>query len=435
MMEYSLGYRLIDSDGNEFEGSEEAKARLIDESLQIEPTFGETLSVPYRDMLEISGSDYRIRVFLNSGDTLTLLNLGYLYEDFLREFSGLRNAIILKDMLVQEKPIRAGIEAVFSCIGENGEEKLSGESELRFYETAVVIVPEMGEIVRIPHSYIQGIREDNYTLIVETEFGDEIRLSMMGASYNSVKNALNKMMHELIAKSQATLKQLLPAANPMVIRKAALIMREGKAARRVDIESISGDLWKELESKLSSLGVKEEYDYLKSLSQEEKICIGFKRDLMGELTGEYVWFMIPIYGTDPHKPGNAVAMEAASEEGGGKATYFFRIVGRKEYPGYRDIRDLHNVYEELLKTINKCMLEINFRREPIYLPDESLKDPRYARYRYAVDRMPSLRTLRRLFIGRVSHRTREQWREDVTDLLKFNIEVTDDDLKWMKSGR
>ena len=435
MMECSLSYKLTDSNGNEFEGSEEAEAKLMNEMLRVEPTFGETLSVPYRDMLEVSGSDYMIRVSLNSGDTLTLFNLGYRYEDFLREFSGHCNAIILKDMLVQEKPKLAGTEAVFSYIDENGEEKQGGDCEIRFYETAVVIVPEMGEIVRVPHSYIQGIREDNYTLIVETEFGEQMRLSMMGARYNYVKNALNKMTHELIAKSQATLKQLLPEVNPMVIRKAARLMREGKAARRVDIELISEELWKKLEGKLSSLGVEEEYDYLKSLSQEERICIGFKRDLMGELTGEYVWFLIPIYGTDPRKPGNAVAMEAASAEGGGKATYFFRIVSREEYPGYEDISDLHDVYEELLETINRCMLEINFRREPIYLPDESLKDPRYARYRYAVDRMPSLRTLRRLFIGRVSHRTREQWREDVLDLLKFNVEAKEDGLKWMKGGR
>ncbi len=435
MMECSLSYKLTDSDGNEFESREEAEARLTGEALRIEPPFGETLSVPYRDILQLSGSDYKIHVSLNSGDTLTLFNLGYRYEDFLREFSGHRNAIILKDMLVQEKPKRAGIKAVFSYIDENDEEKQGGECELRLYETAIVVVPEMGEIVRIPHSYIQGIREDDYTLIIETELGDEIRLSMMGARYDPVKNSLNKMMHELIAKSQATLKQLLPGANPMVIRKAARVMREGKAARRADIESISGEVWKELEDKLSSLGVEEEYGYLKSLSQEERICIGLKRDLMGELTGEYVWFLVPIYDTDPRKPGNAVAMEAASGEGGGKATYFFRIVGRGEYPSYKDIQDLHDVYEELLKTINRCMLEINFRREPIYLPDESLKDPRYERYRHAVDRMPSLRTLRRLFIGRVSHRTREQWREDVTELLKFNVEATDDDLKWSKESQ
>jgi len=317
-MECELGYRLTDSDGNEFDVGEEAAAKLTSEALRISPSFGEILSVPYRDILELSGSDYIIRVTLSSGDTLTLFNLGYLYEDFLREFSGHRNAVILKDMLVQEKPRLAGIEAVFSYIGENGEEMQGGDCELRLYETALVIVPETGEIVRVPRSYVRGIREDDYTLIVETEFKEQIRLSMMGAKYNQVKNALNKMMNELIAKSQATLKQLLPKANTMVIRKAAMVMREGKAASRTDIESISGGLWRQLEDKLSSLGVKEEYDYLKSLSQEEKICIGFKRDLMGELTGEYVWFLIPIYGTDPRKPGNAVAMEAASAEGGAR---------------------------------------------------------------------------------------------------------------------
>jgi hypothetical protein len=33
-------------------------------------------------------------------------------------------------------------------------------------------------------------------------------------------------------------------------------------------------------------------------------------------------------------------MEAIPGEGGGKATYFFRIVGRKDYPNFKSIEDL-----------------------------------------------------------------------------------------------
>ncbi len=433
-MECDLSYKLTDSNRNEFENSEEAAAKLTSETLRIEPSFGDTLSIPYRDILNLVNKDYKIHISLNSGDTLTLYDLGYRYEDFLRELSGHRNALLLKDLLVQERPRLTGIEAVFSYLDMKGEEKQGGDCNLRFYETALVLVPQIGEIVRVPYSYVQNIREEDYTLIIETEFGEQIRLSMMGAKYSQVKNTLNKLMHMLISKSQATLKQLLPNTNSMVIRKAATVMREGKAARRADIESISSDLWIELESRLSSLGVKEEYDYLKSLSHEKKISIGFKRDLMGDLTGEYVWFLIPIYSVDPRKPGNAVVMESASPEGGGKATYFFRLVDREKYHSYENIGDLHKVYDELLETINRCMLEINFRREPIYLPEESLNKPRYERYRHAVNKMPSLRTLRRLFIGRVSHRSPDQWREDVMDLLRFNVEATDDDHKWSKGS-
>jgi hypothetical protein len=434
-MECELSYKLTDSNKNMFENNEEAAAQLTPESLRIEPSFGETLSIPYRDILNLANSDYKIHVTLNGGDTLTLYNLGYRYEDFLRELTRHRNAIILKDLLVQERPKLTGIEAAFTHLDEKGEEKQGGDCNLRLYETALVIVPQIGEILRVPYSYIQNIKEEDYTIIIETEFGEQINLSMMGTKYSQVKNTLNELMHMLISKSQATLKQLLPNANPIVIRKAASVMREGKAARRADIESISSDLWTELENRLSSLGVKEEYDYLKSLSHQEKISIGIKRDLMGDLTGEYIWFLIPIYSVDPQKPGNAIVMESASPEGGGKATYFFRLVDREKYPSYENIDDLHKKYDELLETINRCMQEINFRREPIYLPEESLNKPRYARYRHAVNKMPALQTLRNLFIGRVSHRTPDQWREDVLDLLSFNVETTDNNHKWSKETR
>lgn len=432
MMECNLSYKLIDVNDQVFESSDETEASLSEERLRLKAPFGETLSVPYRDILVLSGSDYKIQVTIKSGDKLILYNLGYRYEDFLRELSKHHNAIILKDMLIQEKPKKSDIEGVFSFLDENGEQKYGGACELQIYETAIVIIPEMGEIIRVPHSYIKEISEEDYTLIIETEFGEKIKLSMLGANFNTLKRALTKMMHELISKSQSALKQLLPDANPLIIRKAARVMREGKAARRADIESISHELWKELEKKLTVLGIKEEYEYLKLLSQQDKICIGLKRGLMGDLTGEYIWFLIPIYSTETGKLGNAVAMEATTGEGGGKATYFFRIVSRKEYPRYADIEELHEDVDDLISTINRCMLEINFRREPIYLQDESLQEPRYARYRYAVERMPALRTLRRLFIGRVSHLSSEQWRKDVMDLLRFNIEADEDDVKWKK---
>jgi hypothetical protein len=67
------------------------------------------------------------------------------------------------------------------------------------------------------------------------------------------------------------------------------------------------------------------------------------------------------------------------------------------------------------------MLDINFRREPIYLSDERLEEAEYVGYKTALQKIPSLRLLRKLYTGRAVHSSFEQWKSDVMDLLRFNL--------------
>ena len=80
------------------------------------------------------------------------------------------------------------------------------------------------------------------------------------------------------------------------------------------------------------------------------------------------------------------------------------------------------------------MIDINFRREPIYLSDDSLDSPKYTQYRFAVAKIPSLLVLRNLFIGRVIHSSYDQWKTDITDLLDFNAKSKDDSAKWNRGA-
>ena len=434
IMECPLSYCLSNENNQEIaEG--EAHARLDEETLSILPKFGEVLFISYRDIFEVSEKDYRIHLMLSSGETLTLSNLGYKYDDFLRVLSKLRNELLLKDMLMHETLRKSGAEAEFVLYAENGVEQQKGKCEPRLYETAMVILPEKGEIFRVPYSSISKINEEDYALAIEMESERRIVISKMGAQFDPFTTTLSRLMNELSIKVQSSLKELLPRANPMVLRQAARFMKEGRAAKRSDIESISPELWREMENKLDIMGLKEEYELLKSLSQQEKICIGLKRGLLGDLTGEYIWFLILIYDTNETKPGNAVALEATSGEGGGKATYFFKLVSRKEYPTFENMEDLHREADNFIKKINQCMLAINFRREPIYLPDEKLEDPRYQKYKFAIAKIPELRLLRERFIGRVIHSSHEQWKKDVMDLLKFNVSTQNDDAKWRQGEK
>lgn len=433
VMECSLEYLLTDIAGQET-SSGEALARLEEENLAILPRFGEALFISYRDILDISEEGYRIRITLSSKEDLLLSNLGYRYEDFLRALSKLRNELLLEDMLMQEKLRRSGGEAEFVYWDEHGEERGRGKCEPRLYETAIVVMPERGDLVRIPYSDLLEISEEDYNLILTTECGGKVVLSKMGDQFHPFARALSTLSNELQLKVQSSLKELLPEFDPLVIRKAARFMKEGRAAKRSDIESISPDLWIELEKRLEVAAMKEEYEFLKALSQQEKICVGLKRELLEDLTGEYIWFLIPIYSVTRGEPGNAIAMEATTGEGGGKATYFFRIVSRKDYPEFKEIEGLHKEVDNLIRRINRCMVDINFRREPIYLPDERLGEPQYLKYKFAVQRLPGLQTLRHLFIGRVIHVSPEQWKQDVMSLLKFNVSAQDDTIRWTKGG-
>ncbi len=420
ILECPGSYILKENDGQEIAGGQ-SNLLLDAEKLNVVPASGEPLPINYRDIVRLAKADYKVEVDLVSREKLTIFNLGYKFEDFARTFSNLNNEVILKDLLMNETQVKPGVEAELRYIDEKKNAAARGLCELRIYETGLVIIDSAGEFIRIQYSDVAKVQSENYSLVIETENGDSYAFSRMGRELDPSFEAVNKLMNELAKKVQTSLKEMFPSQDQLVIRKAARLMKEGRAARRLDIEAISPGIWTELEKKLETLGVKEEYDYLKSLSQAERICIGIKRGLMGDLTGEYVWFLSPIFSTELSKPGNVVAMEAASTEGSGRATYFFRLIDPEKYRNCKSLEDLRAEVDQALKRINRCLITINFRREPIYLSDEQLNTKTYIGYQRAISKLPALRELRRSFLGRVIHNSPEQWKESVDKLLRGSL--------------
>ena len=211
VMECSLEYLLTDIAGQET-SSGEALARLEEENLAILPRFGEALFLSYRDILGISEGDYKIRLTLNSKEDLLLSNLGYRYEEFFRVLNKLRNEILLGDMLMRENLRRSGVEAEFVYWDESGKERGRGKCEPRLYETAIVVIPEKGDFTRIPYSDLWEISEEDYNLVLATEYGQKIVLSKMGDQFDPFAKALSVLNNELQLKVQSSLKELLQEA-------------------------------------------------------------------------------------------------------------------------------------------------------------------------------------------------------------------------------
>jgi hypothetical protein len=333
----------------------------------------------------------------------------------------LNNEVILKDLLMNETIHKSGVFADLGYAGADKSEKAMGQCELRIYETGAVIISSEGNFIRIPYNDLARIHVDNYKLILDTDYDDSYVFSKMGKELDVCFKLLNDLIKALSVKTQLSLQELLPVFDSSIIRKIAKLMKDGRAARHMDIDAIYPGIWAVLENKLDEFGVKEEYQYLSSLGQAGRICIGMKRGLMGDLTAEYIWFLVPIYNLDGTQPGNAIAMEATAMEGNGKATYCFKITDPKIYRNFKSEEELQVAVDKSLKQLNRDLITINFRREPIYLTDAQLKSTTYVAYRRAVSKVPALQELRRLFIGRVIHNSPEQWKEAITQLLKSNM--------------
>jgi hypothetical protein len=385
------------------------------------------VSAAYRDVLTLQVAEYAVTVSLSSGETLTLSKLGYLFEDFARTFVARRNEQILSDMLGAESLLDGGARSQFT-MWRDGVEAGSGPCEVRVYETGLVVLPDDADVARFPLSEVEKTWTQDYALNVMVRGGTQLMFSRLGSRLDPLAKSLSQAADALSLKVQALLAEVAPGVDSLTLRRAADIMREGRAARRADIEAIAPALWEGLEARLSNAGAAETYAYLKGIADTSRIAVGLKRGLMGDRTGEYVWFLAPVFSADSKKPGNAIVMEAYSlgEEPKAYATYVFRLAPRADYARGMSEAQLAAAADSAIETVNRCMIETNFRREPIYLPDDKLLDPRYLRYWFAVRRLPGLRWLREHFVGRAIHSSPEEWQAAVESLLAFNVSTTDD---------
>jgi len=462
-VDVAVNYKLYNDESN-IKNQGEARATFDGRYLTLTVMFGEPMLFAYTDIVGISDYDYKVDLFLTSKEKLNLSGLGYQYEDFLFQLYKLRNELMLKYLLIDESLLKGGFEAQYKQLDPNGQTNQTGNCEIRLYDTAIVVLPQKSEPIRLPYCYITSVNKQDYTLKITNEFIEKIEFTQLGQNFDPLAKALSDALNKMILRTQENIKELIPEATPLAINKLSSLMKDGRATRRKEIELQSQDFWRRLEKKIGEAGITKEYEFLNSFAARDQVCVGIKRGLMGDLTSTYIWMMFPLLNPGTNRLSNTIAIEAFNTQdntGENKkqqrnsentvseteetsqnideeqkpattgATYFFRTMGRKEYAQTKD-EDLIIKLENFTKNINRAMVDVNFRREPIFLSKEQLDSTKYVQYRFAIERMPSLRMLRSLFIGRVIHSSPEQWQSNVASLLAFNTKSLDDTEKWKK---
>ncbi len=461
-------------------GSGQAKVEINKEEIII----FEDLKQPYifklTDISKITPSNYTIIIKLSSAAEIRLSELGYNFEAFLEILIKARNMLMSKYLLMNEELIRKDIKAHCSFSYPDYPETINDDCEVIIYKTGLVIQPKHNELLRIPYCEVKDISEIDYGILITSEDNIKILLNQFGYELDSFKKCLFSAIEKLNLFAQEFVRSLSTETDDLAIRMVAGMLMDGKAAMKQNIEKFSVKIWRGLEKLIEKSFLKEEYKYLKSLAVIDSIAIGLKQGLAGELAGDYLWFLVPVFSINEENYENCMILEALpfKKEGHektvskniiesvnnadvlskdcentaiindlmqdilsdkneqpkksgdedavsspvGMATYLFKIFDENE------IKSLKNDTEkaqkaslkisEMVRKINKALLAINFRREPIYISDDALNDIKNIRYRFAVENIAALKELRNRFIGRVSHSGFQKWKTSIEKMIK-----------------
>lgn len=457
-LEFPAAFRLSNNQGLET-ASGKTRAIIAPESLSLRTEHGASIIFSLRDIQDMWEHDYHIFLSLPHGETLDLFSLGFKFEDALRLLMKNYRKLVLSDMLVREKILYRDAVADLTLLNAAGEKNPGGKCELLLYETSLMVMPERSSIIRLPLGQMDSLQRGDYSLTVMMDSGEQTVLARMGFQTDPFIKALEDALNRLTQNTLDFLMEMLPDVESDRLNRLARLLRDGKMALRKDIEAIAPEIWKQIDLHIISSPLGDEYEFLKSCGETPDIAVGVKRGLPGAAKQDYFWFLIPLSATlNSGKKINVAAFEAgmiqlakptgidepgsaapyASETGGmddcpdtpdnsesdedtsgetsllkqeGKATYFFRISAENDPPAPGAPLD------HFIHALNRGLMEINFRREPIYLPEGKLNEPRYLKYKYAMNRLPELRRLRNLFLGRALHKSPEQWQKDVRELL------------------
>lgn len=385
LMEYKLRCKILFAGGGEEDFA--GKATVDDAALHILPDGGARLDTTFRDIKSAIAEDYKVTLELKGGGSLVVYFLGKQYDFFVGDFIRKYNATVKKDTFMSEKAALAAKGAKYKSTGGRAGE---GICDVYIGDTAVILEVKNGPVYRMPFALIDNPAKSTYGFSFSLAGQETWEIFFLGKALDPTWKMFNDTYAKLLEPISNAIKEMVPGITPLNLRRAAQLFCDGRSVHKNDIEQVDRKLWNALLKKVEEWGGGEYFTHI--LSQAgEGVRLGFKKPLLSSQE-EYIWLMAAIK--------NSLILEAASLEGGGKATYVFAVDGD---------------FNALMDRLNFCLHMVEFRREPIYMSDEQLQKPENISYATAVEKAPQLIPLRKLFKGRVAHT--EGWKEGLDKLV------------------
>jgi hypothetical protein len=405
------------------------------------PDFRAPIVCDLGDLDAVVAADYEIRLPLYNGSVVLLRQFGKAYETLCHDLLETYRKRTLQCLLLEDLKEIARFDGNFE-LAVAATAPRSGVAEFRLFKSNLAVLPVASQGFQWRLDDVDSVTFDPETYQVTLRAGqDVLKAGKLAKRTEEFAASTNDAISVLAAQSAQALHSAFPFLAPDQLQKTAALLREGHSASVARLTAIHPKFATGLAANAVDHDLKPYYDYLLARTAKDSLFAGFKlirQEDSGEGETEDVgaapfagsdrgatdmdsggpetlyWFYFPI--ADKNGLANLVAWEASSK--GGRATYFFRLVDPAHEAELADPARSSATLEAALRSLDRVLAMLNFRRRPIYLSDDELeRDPKFHRYAIAARRIPELREVRAAFVGRAVHSSLEAWQNQVKAIL------------------
>lgn len=415
---------------------------------------GAPLAFDLGDIDVFEPGEYELRLLLYTGQAVRLKQFGKAFQDLERQLLEAYRERLVKCLLVSD------LHEVARFTGRvtlDGPRAVDGTAEVRLYESNLAVLPDAAAGFQWRLADIDALEFDEreYRVVV-TRGTERLSIGRLAKRTGELAERLRDRITALGERSAGVLHALFPFLSPDQFRQVATTMREGGSASILDLREVHRLIEASLLEKVVDGALRPYLRALVERSAPDGWHAGFKiirKDAEpaeqedanaatsdGARPGEATegaeeapsaftpaaevtevgddlevlyWFFVPI--AEAGQAPSRLAWEATSK--GGRATYLFRIAAAApaspSSPGSSRTR-----VTDAVQAINRGLVALNFRREPVYLPSDTIEsDVRYRHYAIAARKVPEVAVVRQSFVGRAIHRSLPSWRRQLDTLI------------------
>jgi hypothetical protein len=257
----SAQYRLVGADGGVLEAGS-GDVTMAGGVLELQPAAGAALRVPSSRIAAVAEPEpFIVFVTLADGTGLELSRLGRMRTQLLAE---LRDA-------------RAEVAAAESgTVGDSVRFKgtvAASPADLHVFEDALLIVGA-GPARRVAFSFVADVRGRDYTVTVEVGGRESLVISRLGRRTDEFTALLGERLRAARTRTAAFLGSLLPGLDPVSLRAAAGLLRDGVAVPVRELDTVHRDLSASL---LRVATLPDRFPVVARLADQADLAIGFKQ--------------------------------------------------------------------------------------------------------------------------------------------------------------
>lgn len=254
-------YRLLSPGGEKLQDGE-AEVEVRDGMLVLAPRGEGVMAIPFGRIMSVTEPEpFTVRLTLAGGDVIELGRLGVMRTQLLAELHDGR---------------ADAAAAAVAAVGEAeafGAFAAGGAGEVRVYDDALLVIGA-GRSERVSFSFAGAVRVQDYAVTVEVTGREPVVLTRLGRRTGELAELLTTRIREASVRTAAFLAALLPGLDPMAVRAAAGLLRDGVAVPAGELDGVQPGL----AGTLIQLATRpDRRDAVAELGRAGRLAVGFRQ--------------------------------------------------------------------------------------------------------------------------------------------------------------